>query len=150
MAPRLPGKWSYARFNAHSLATATCSDLIVRSRPTPDSEWAFVAGLLHDIGLLLLAAGLPGYYTVVSEGAENDFDLVQREQELLGFTHFDVGTELLARWNLPLAVQTAIRHCTEEHAAHASPLDLAAVLRIATAVADASGMSIFESKPDRE
>jgi len=44
------------QFNTHSLATAILCDLIVQNVRTQDSGWAFAAGLLHDIGLLLIAA----------------------------------------------------------------------------------------------
>src|SRR5581483_6965587 len=46
------GTWSYARFNRHSLATAILADLIVRTVPAAHAEWAFMAGLMHEAGLL--------------------------------------------------------------------------------------------------
>ena len=66
---RAPGPWSSSRFNGHSLAVATLSDLIVQSVPSEHAEWAFMAGLLHDIGLPLIAVGLPEQYRMKSASA---------------------------------------------------------------------------------
>src|SRR5882724_4636178 len=47
---RVPGKWNPRQFNAHSLAVAVLSDLVVLEKPFPYPEGAFTAGLLHDVG----------------------------------------------------------------------------------------------------
>jgi HD-like signal output (HDOD) protein len=49
---RLPRSWSSARFNSHSLAAAIWGDLLVQTVPVDNAEWAFLTGLLHDVGLL--------------------------------------------------------------------------------------------------
>src|ERR1700688_441518 len=59
---KMPASWSMARFNMHSAATATLSDLLAQQLPVTYPEGAFVAGLLHDVGRLLLAVGLPEKY----------------------------------------------------------------------------------------
>ncbi len=74
---RVPGPWSSTRFNAHSLAVATLSDLIVQSAPCENAEWAFMAGLLHDIGLPLIAVGLPEQYRVIAMQAGSEADIVE-------------------------------------------------------------------------
>ena len=84
---RIPGPWSLARFNAHSLAVGTLSDLLVQNVKSGNPEWAFMAGLLHDIGLPLLAVGLPEEFRAITANAANDAEIVERERELLGFTH---------------------------------------------------------------
>jgi len=52
-------KWDSRQFNAHSLAVAVLSDLIALDMPVPYPEGAFTAGLLHDVGKLLIAIGIP-------------------------------------------------------------------------------------------
>jgi putative nucleotidyltransferase with HDIG domain len=143
------GPWSSSRFNSHSLAVATLSDLIVQSVPSEHAEWAFMAGLLHDIGLPLIAVGLPEQFRAITMQAGGEVDLVEREREVLGFTHFDLGAEMLARWNCPPLVQEATRFGDNMEVPRERPLSLGAVVKTASLLADASGISIlFDSSED--
>ncbi len=145
---RAPGPWSSIRFNSHSLAVATLSDLIVQSVPSENAEWAFMAGLLHDIGLPLIAVGLPEQYRALAAQADNEANIVERERETLGFTHFDLGADLLVRWNCPPIVQEAIRFGDSLDIPIEQPLKLGAVVKSASQVAEASGISLFDSCED--
>jgi putative nucleotidyltransferase with HDIG domain len=145
---RAPGLWSSIRFNAHSLAVATLSDLIVQSAPAENAEWAFMAGLLHDIGLPLIVVGLPEQFRAIAMQAGGEVNLVEREREVLGFTHFDLGAEMLARWNCPPMVQEATRFGDTMELPSERPLSLAAVVKTASLLADASGISTFDSSED--
>ena len=143
---RLPGNaLSSIQFNAHSLATATLSDLIVQRIPAANSEWAFMAGLLHDVGLLLIAAGLPGRFLEIME-AESDYQLIEKERELIGFTHFDLGADLMVRWNFPDFVQDAIRFCETDTFEYEEPMTLGMVVKTASLMADACAISIVRSE----
>jgi HD-like signal output (HDOD) protein len=147
---KVPGPWSSIRFNSHSLGVATLSDLIVQSVPSEHAEWAFMAGLLHDIGLPLIAVGLPEQYRTITMQTGTEADIVERERELLGFTHFDLGAEMLARWNCPVMVQEATRFGDSVAVPSERPLNLGAVVKTASLLADSSGISIFDSRPDDE
>jgi putative nucleotidyltransferase with HDIG domain len=147
---RASGPWSSIRFNSHSLAVATLSDLIVQSAPAEDAEWAFMAGLLHDIGLPLIAVGLPEQYRIIAENAASEAEAVERERGNLGFTHFDLGAEILTRWNCPPTVQDAIRFGDATEIPSQRPLKLGAVVKTASLLADASGIAIFNSGEDRD
>src|ERR1051325_1273541 len=61
----VPGQWNARQFNAHSLAVAVLSDLIALDAPVPYPEGAFTAGLLHDIGKLLIAIALPAAFQTI-------------------------------------------------------------------------------------
>jgi HD-like signal output (HDOD) protein len=54
--------FSLMRFNLHSLATATLLDLLTEVLPIENSEQAFLAGLLHDVGEMILAVNCPAEY----------------------------------------------------------------------------------------
>ena len=144
---QLPGGWPATRFNAHSLATAILSDLIVRALPAVDPEWAFLSGLFHDIGLLLLAAGLPDEFAALSKAyaqAQAETSVwVASERQLLGFSHFELGADLLARWNFAPCVRNAVRECEEARFPFPEPLSLASVATMASQLADAKGISVF-------
>jgi HD-like signal output (HDOD) protein len=142
---KIPGKWSSARFNAHSLATATLSDLLVQHKLVADSEWAFTAGLLHDVGLLLIGAGLPSQFLALQDSAIADHQLVHHERKLLGFTHFDLSADLLASWNCPPSVQEAARFCERPSFEYCAPFSLGAAVKTASLLADADGLRTFPS-----
>jgi HD-like signal output (HDOD) protein len=141
-AINLPPGWSLARFNDHSLAAAIFGDLLVQKLRTNDAEWAFLGGLLHDIGLLLIATGLPDEAQQMSK-AGNDYQLVERERQVLGFTHFEIGIELLTRWGCPATVQEASLFCQNNTFQFDSPLSLGMVVKTASLLADANGISVF-------
>jgi HD-like signal output (HDOD) protein len=147
---QLPEPWSASRFNTHSLATAVLSDLIATNTPALDAEWGFLTGLLHDIGLFLLVAGLPDTLAAITVNGGDDFHVVERERELFGFTHFDLGTELLARWNCPREVQDAVQACQQTVVQYDAKLSLGAVTKTASLLADACGISTFNSTYDQE
>jgi HD-like signal output (HDOD) protein len=136
-----PKSWSTARFNDHSLAAAIFSDLLVQKLRTQNPEWAFLVGLLHDIGLLLIATGLPDEAQVISEAC-SDYQ-VECERELLGFSHFEIGANLLSRWRCPAIVQEASLFCQSNTFEYQSPLSLGMVVKTASLLADANGFSIF-------
>ena len=144
---RLPKSWSTAQFNAHSLASAILGDLLVQKVAAENAEWAFLAGLLHDVGLLLIATALPGQAVLMSD-ARSDYQIAEWERESLGFNHFEVGAELLARWNCPRIVQEASIYCVTNTFEYRSPLSLGMVVKTASLLADANGMSVFGSTQD--
>ena len=147
---QLPEPWSPTRFNMHSLASAVLSDLIATSTPAMNAEWGFLTGLMHDIGLFLLVAGLPEELGHIVANGADDFHLTERERELFGFTHFDLGADLLARWNCPPAVQEAVRSCEHAVVQYDPSLSLGAVAKTASLLADACGISTFNFPHDQD
>ena len=107
------------QFWRHSLATATSSKSLVRALSGQwiiESELAFSAGLLHDIGLLIVYSYLPDEFEAVREYQEkNEVVMYKAEQAVLGYTHADVGALLAQKWNLPQKLQEAIEyhHCPQ-------------------------------------
>jgi HD-like signal output (HDOD) protein len=103
---RTPDGWSGAKFNQHALAVGLLSDLIVQGTPVPYPEGAFVAGLLHDIGKLLIATSLSaefaGIQWMLQEGGHTELEC---EIEMIGVTHAELSGHALARWNLPRPIQ---------------------------------------------
>jgi HD-like signal output (HDOD) protein len=108
---QMPQSWSVGRFNVHSVATALLSDLIAQRRAVRFPEGAFVAGLLHDIGQLLIVRSIPEEYNRVAElSASTGRPPVECEMESLGFTHPELSARALAIWNLPEQARTAVRY----------------------------------------
>jgi HD-like signal output (HDOD) protein len=115
---RTPPGWSMARFNIHSVATAILADLLAQRRMVSYAEGAFVAGLFHDLGKLLIAVGLRDHYERIQDEQKHRPPL-EAEMEVLGFTHAELSAEVLARWNMPDPVRTAVlfHHAPEMDAA---------------------------------
>ncbi|MEO8427189.1 MAG: response regulator [Verrucomicrobiota bacterium] len=99
----------------HSLATGHYAHRIADAESV-DPEMinqAFTAGMLHDIGKLILAANLPAKFSkVVALARQQKVELWQVERELFGATHAEVGACLLGIWGLPLPIveATALHH----------------------------------------
>src|SRR5882724_1490371 len=102
----VPGRWNARLFNAHSLAVAVLSDLIALDMPVPYPEGAFTAGLLHDVGKLLIAIGMPaGFETmcdIYQSGGDSSGDC---ELDTVGVTHAEISGFILEKWKLPEPIQ---------------------------------------------
>lgn len=73
------------------------------------ADYAFIGGLLHDIGKLILVANLPELYLGVIQATENqNTTFSQAEADALGCNHAEVGAYLLGLWGLPDPVVEAV------------------------------------------
>lgn len=99
----------WRQLQRHSLLTAGLARLLL-SGSKKDSEEAFAAGLLHDIGKLVLATEMPEAFEAVVEGAQAGRTMAEVEEEILGVTHAEVGACLLGIWGLPYSVVEAVAH----------------------------------------
>lgn len=94
----------------HCAATAVAARLIARELGG-DEPVAFTAALLHDIGKLVLSTSLEGAYKEVLAKTEGShLSLLEAEKAILGVEHAEVGGRLLARWNLPENLVSAVWH----------------------------------------
>jgi len=92
----------------HSVGVAICAQEVARSAGL-DADVAYTAGLLHDIGQLLLFVFDPAAYSAALRlRTERDIDIVEAEREVLGVDHAHVGGALARYWKLPEAVADAI------------------------------------------
>ncbi|MDH5409450.1 MAG: HDOD domain-containing protein, partial [Gammaproteobacteria bacterium] len=89
-------------FWCHSICSAIAARALSTELKSNNIERFFVAGLLHDIGKLVMFLGYPDASKQVIElAADNVVDTSSLEKSIFGFTHGDVGAELLRQWNLP-------------------------------------------------
>jgi len=96
---------------AHSLSTAIAAHKIALAEDLPSerAEECFFAGLLHDIGKLILAANAePQYRLAVELSIKADVPLEQAEMGIFASTHAHVGAYLLALWGVPDPVISAV------------------------------------------
>ena len=81
----------------------------LEQEPTELSEQAYAAGLLHDLGKVLLAANLPvPFGQAVMLARQEQIHLNEAETRLFGASHAETGASLLAIWGLPTGLVEAV------------------------------------------
>jgi putative nucleotidyltransferase with HDIG domain len=94
----------------HSLSTALMSSKIMERINPEMKETAYTAGLLHDIGELILIKNEKETYNNVLKEVHNEEVLprIVVEESILGFSHADLGAALARKWSLPRHVRNGI------------------------------------------
>lgn len=100
---------------AHSTDAARCCRAVMKSQNLDgrEAEDAFLAGLLHDIGKLVLMEGCPDEYLgVLARSRSANIPVAEAEMETLGVTHAQVGGYLLGLWGFsePVIIAIAQHH----------------------------------------
>lgn len=128
----------------HSALTAVAAGLLARELQEGEGV-SFTAGLLHDLGKVVLSCVEGRKYSESLQDVAPK-DSMQRELEVFGFDHSQIGTRLLARWEFPQKIIAAVQH-------HHSPSQadsfqrLTALLHLADAMAYRLANRTTESTP---
>ena len=95
----------------HSLVTGVASEWLAQALRYPSPEEAYVCGLLHDIGKLLLDQFVLSNYQSITDAVQHyKLELWQVENKLIGIDHAMVGGLIAERWNYPEILVEAIRY----------------------------------------
>lgn len=124
--------FDFKAFWRHGIATAICAELISRHLHMKH-DFAFTAGLLHDIGRLVLVSCFPQKYeTVLAYQQQHDCSLLNAERHILNTDHVVAGFILAMHWQFSEAIQDAIRghHQPEEPGLNS----IASIVHVANAV----------------
>lgn len=105
----LIGAFSDTEAIAHSLATAAAARSLAKSLKR-DQNMAFTAGLLHNLGSLLLRHFAPDSWQALASEPQEATDIrLLKEREIFGFDHCELGADIAGDWRFPVTIQTAIR-----------------------------------------
>ncbi|NOX75469.1 MAG: HDOD domain-containing protein [Gammaproteobacteria bacterium] len=97
-------------FWQHAIGVGTCARVLARHGGL-DAEMGFTAGLLHDMGKLVLASYFTSdFAAVLTWRDEHDCLLRDAEQAVLGLDHTELGARVARHWRLPLPVVNAIAY----------------------------------------
>lgn len=123
----------------HSLAVAQGAKCIANMRFQKLTEDAFAAGLIHDMGKLVLDPYIYDraelFDAFLHEGEQG---FLQAEKEILGFDHAEIASELCKQWGVPQPLTLAIRHHHKPSRSNGDQLSY--MVHVADAVAMMSGL----------
>jgi HD-like signal output (HDOD) protein len=142
---QIPG-FSVAQIWSHSLAAGLLAKRIMEGENAGrvQAAEAFTAGLLHDLGKLVLASNLPDEYgKALAKTALEVVTAEEAEREVIGSTHEEVGAYLLGLWGLPDPIIEAV-------ALHHHPSDCAAKIFGTLAAVHAADALDREHRSGRE
>lgn len=105
------GLVSMEDFWSHSLLCGLAANQLSKQCGLRNADGLFVAGLLHDIGQLILFNRLPELSQqaiILSMEGPGELEMHEAEQSLMGLNHMDVGLKLAEDWNLPEYIRCCI------------------------------------------
>lgn len=121
---------------SHSVFTAIVARKLAVLCQMREPERLFVAGLLHDVGQLVLCHKMPDEMREINRvSKEHGGDRIQLEQDLIGCDHAQVGAELMRQWQLPESLWIPLLHHHDMAEAPNYHQDCA-VIHLANAIAD--------------
>ena len=124
-------------FWKRSLTTAVVARVLAAFKREKEIERYFIAGLLHDIGSLLLYLQLPEEMTHVLHQHQSDgIALLKAEKNVLGYDHAQVGGALLKKWNLPPLTCAAVRFHPAPEKAPEAERKAAYMVQLAKSIVD--------------
>ncbi|MCX6168348.1 MAG: HDOD domain-containing protein [Ignavibacteriales bacterium] len=99
---RSTGRFNFMEYWKHSMLVGTASKDIARRLGFGDlSGEAFLAGMLHDIGMQIIATTFPDEFDSILKSVGSDLIFLKAEREILGLTHQEIGKYLIQKWKLP-------------------------------------------------
>ncbi len=139
--------FSLERLQQYSLLTAQLARLFLTDPKRADD--AFTAGLVHDVGKIVIALCLPDRFAdVVRNVRSTKSTLHVVEKELLGVTHAEIGAYLLGVWGLPITIVAAVAYHHAPGLAPPETCDVLAAVHVADALVDTACFGEEEPDPD--
>ena len=137
------GPYRRANLWRHLVSVGVCARLVASRLALPNFDDAFLAGLLHDIGIILEDQHAHGPFKNVVRNLQNDRTLAQIEQIFLGFDHTTLGERIAEKWQFPPEIRDVIRfhHASKDyHGEHAELVQCVEIANVVCTVKDISSV----------
>lgn len=106
---RVDGPINKEDFWRHSIACGICARALARKIGYRLPEEAFTAGIIHDIGRLIIEQYFPEQFKeIVNRVVTEEISFLKGETDVLGVDHSIIGKWLLDKWNLPKGLKDAV------------------------------------------
>lgn len=104
-------KFQRTQFWVHSLAVGTASRIVAKMILPSKAEELYLAGLMHDVGMLVLERFLPEMFDEAIQKAENlQISFQKAETAVFGYDHSTVGGLLIERWGLSQTIANGVKY----------------------------------------
>jgi len=118
----------------HSMSVGALATKLAQDENPMAAIDAFTAGLLHDIGEVVLAINLPDQFVAAQKLVENEkISRSESERRVFGTTHAEVGAYLLCLWGLPTQVVEAVAYHHTPNDSHINSFTALTAVHIANA-----------------
>jgi putative nucleotidyltransferase with HDIG domain len=100
----------------HSVGCAVAARIIANKKGLAEPEEVSVAGLLHDIGKVVLSLKFPEEYKkIISDAESKEAFIIDAEREHFNITHADAGSWIAQKWNFPKNLVEIIAYHHKPH-----------------------------------
>ncbi len=126
----------------HSITCANCARIIAQRIGYKDCEEAYTAGLLLDIGKVILSRFAEDQFNqIIEKIKDNKTPFNIAEQEILGFDHPKIGGRIIKKWNLPPILIEAVQYHHQPEKAKTNKT-LTYIVHFADAISDMLGIGL--------
>jgi len=98
------------RMRDHGVLTGRVARILAAEMGVMDANMMYLAGLIHDVGFIVLARGFWTEFSgLINQTSGDEKVMWEKEREIFGLSHAEVGAAVLEKWSYPPAIHNAIR-----------------------------------------
>ncbi len=135
------GRYRRSGLWRHLVATGLCARLVAMRCRVDDFEDAFLAGLLHDIGIILADEHDHECFSRAMSSVSDERSLLDAEREHLGYTHTQLGDAVAEAWRFPPITRGAIRYHHGSEGYRGEHEDIVRCVEVANVICTMKGTS---------
>lgn len=125
----------------HLVAVGLCARMLAMRLRISNFEDVFLAGLLHDIGIILIDQHYHAQFVQIIESLQESVTLYETETQVLGFNHVEFGAALAEQWSFPAPATAAIRYHHQAAGYRGEHIALVRCVEVANLLCTLKGMS---------